>query len=107
MDVKYFYLNNRIDLEEYIMIHTSIIPEKFMTSYNLKGKVHNGYILARVTNGMYGLPQAVSMAHDALFQHLVLYLYHPTKSTPRLWTHESRSINFTLVVKKFGMEYDG
>ena len=27
MDFKYFYLNNRMDIAEYIMIHISMIPQ--------------------------------------------------------------------------------
>ena len=52
-----------------------------MTSYNLKDKVHNGYILARATKGMYEIPQAGRITHDYLFQYLSPYGYHPTKTT--------------------------
>ena len=57
MDVKYFYLNNHIDRDEYTMIHISMIPQEFVEKYNLTEKEHNGYIYARVKKGMYGLPQ--------------------------------------------------
>ena len=40
MDVKYFYLNNMIDREEYIMMHISMIPQEFVEKYNLKEKSH-------------------------------------------------------------------
>ena len=46
-----------MDREEYIMIQIAIIPQEFVDKYNLQEKSHNGYIYARVTKGMYGLPQ--------------------------------------------------
>ena len=46
MDIKDFYLNNFINRAEYIMIKISIIPQEFMTAYNLKVKMNNGYIFA-------------------------------------------------------------
>ena len=57
MDEKYFYLNKHMDRAEYIMIHTSMIPEEFMTAYNLKDKVNIRYIFEKVTKGMYSIPQ--------------------------------------------------
>ena len=44
---------------------------------DIQEKSHNGYIYARITNVMYGLPQAVMIAHDALVKYLDLYIYHP------------------------------
>ena len=58
MDVKYFYLNKHMDGAEYIMIQISMIPQEFVDKYNLKGKLHNGYIFVRVNKGTYGLRQA-------------------------------------------------
>ena len=92
-----------MDRAEHIMIHASMIPEEFMTAYNLKDKVHNGYIFARVTNSMYELPQAGSIAHDSLVHHMAPYGHHPTKTTPGLW----RPINFTQEVENFETKYAG
>ena len=39
---------------------------------NLKYKVHDGYIFARLTKGVYRLLQAGLIAHDDLLQHLNL-----------------------------------
>ena len=55
MDVKDFYLNNQIVRSEYILIQPSVIPQAFLDKYKLKYKVHNGYIFARVTKGVYGI----------------------------------------------------
>ena len=78
-----------------------------MIHYKPKEKVHNGYIFSIVTKFMYGLPQEVRISHDVLVQQLAPYVYHPTKTTPGIWTHNSRPINFTLVVDDLGMNYSG
>ena len=36
VDLKDFYLNNQMDIVEYIMIHISMIPQQFVEKYNLK-----------------------------------------------------------------------
>ena len=89
MNVKYFYLNNMINGEEYIMIQIAMIPQEFVDKSNLQEKLHNGYIYARVTKGMYGIPQAGRIAHDSLLKHLYTYGYHPSRKPPGLWTHNS------------------
>ena len=58
MDVKYFYLNNQMDISYYIMIQISIIPQGFIYKYNIKEKVHNEYIFAQASKGMYGFLQS-------------------------------------------------
>ena len=92
MDVKYFYLNNQMDRDEYSMINLSMIPHEFVEKYNLAEKSHNGYIYARVTNGMYGFPQAGRIKHDALIKHLEPYVYHTSIKNLRLRKHNSRTI---------------
>ena len=73
MDVKYFYLNNYMDRSEYIMIQISMIPQKIVDKYNLKEKYHNGYIFARVTKEIHGLPQAGRIPNDTIVKHLENY----------------------------------
>ena len=55
--------------------------------YNLQEESHNGYIYARVTTEMYGLPQAGRISHNALVKYLELYGYNPSSKNPGLWTH--------------------
>ena len=105
MDVKDFYITNTMYRAEYIRIHTSMIPKEVMNAYNLCYKVHNKSIFARVTKGMYKLPQTGRVAHDALLQHLAPYGYHPEETTPGLWKNGSQPITFTLVVDYFGVKY--
>ena len=89
MDVKYLDLNNHMDRDKYIMIQLSMIPQEFVKIYNITEKAHNGYIYARVTKEMYGLPQAGKIAHDALLKHREPYGYHPSSNPPGLWKHNS------------------
>ena len=49
MDVKYFYLKNKMDRAKFIIIQISMIPQEFMDKYILKEKAHNEYISAWVT----------------------------------------------------------
>ena len=107
MDVKDFYLNNHMDRDKYIMIHISMIPQEFVEKYNLSENTRNGYIYARVTKVMYGLPQAGRISYESLFKHLETYGYHPSSKTPGLWKHNSQPINFTLVVDDFDVKYSG
>ena len=56
---------------------------------------------------MYGLPQAGLLAQELLERRLEKYGYKQSKYTPGFWTHETRSICFTLVVDDFGVKYVG
>ena len=89
IEMKYFYLNNMMDRAEYIMIQIAMIPQEFVDKYSLQEKLHNGYIYARVTKGMYGLPKAGWIAHDALVKQLETYGYHPSRKITGLWTHKN------------------
>ena len=40
------------------MIQISIIPQGFIYKYNIKEKVHNEYIFAQASKGMYGFLQS-------------------------------------------------
>ena len=82
-----------------------MISQEFVDKYNLKDKVHNGYTFARVTKGIYILPQTGQIAYDALVQHLEPYGYHTSNKSPLIWAHDSHPINITLVVGYFGVNY--
>ena len=43
-----------------------MIPQEFIDKYNIKEKVHNGYIFILVTKGIYRLPKSVVIANDSL-----------------------------------------
>ena len=54
---------------------------------------------------MYGTPKAGRIAHDDIVKHLEPYGYRPSSKTLELWTHESPTINFNLLVNDFGVKY--
>ena len=56
---------------------------------------------------MYGLPQAGIIAQLLLEERLATHGYHQSKTTPGLWTHDTRPISFSLVVDDFGVKYVG
>jgi hypothetical protein len=106
MDLKDFYLNNVMERFEYSRIEYHKIPMEIKIQYNLDEYVtDDGYVYFEVGKGMYGLPQAGIIAYKALKAHLAPHGYHPCKHTPGLWKHESRNLQFCLVVDDFGVKY--
>ena len=59
------------------------------------------------TKGMYGLPQAGLIANELLEKQLNKHGYRQSKLVPGLWKHNTRPIQFTLVVDNFGVKYIG
>jgi hypothetical protein len=70
MDVTNFYLNTPLDRPEYVKIPVNLIPQEIVEEYKLKDKVHNGFVLAIVEKGMYGLPQSGILANKLLKEHM-------------------------------------
>jgi hypothetical protein len=56
---------------------------------------------------MYGLPQAEIIAQELLADRLQNHGYTQSKTTPGLWLHKLRPIQFSLVVDDFGVKYVG
>jgi hypothetical protein len=54
---------------------------------------------------MYGLPQVEIIAQELLQECLAKVGYHQSKFIPRIWTHKTRKICFTLVVDNFAIKY--
>ena len=69
--------------------------------------MHKGYIFVCLTKEMHGIPYAGIISYDDVIHHMLSYGYHPSNKTPGLCTHNSRPINFTLVVNGFGVNYSG
>ena len=86
--------------------HIATIPQDIIDEYNLLKIVNNqGYVYVKIFKGMYGLKQAVIIAHRALIHHLAPFGYHPARHTPGLCQHETRDTIFTLVVDDFSIKY--
>jgi hypothetical protein len=56
---------------------------------------------------MYGLPQAGLLANKLLKKRLNKHGYRQSKLVPGLWKHNTRPIQFTLVVDDLGIKYVG
>ena len=54
---------------------------------------------------MYRLPQAVKFSNYKLKLHLAKSGYKPAPITPGLWRHQTRPLQFSLVVDGFGIKY--
>ena len=107
INIKDFYLNNDLPEKEYIRIPVSIIPDDIYKQYNLHLFEHNGYVLAGVSKGMYGLPQAGRVASNVLIPRLKDDGYVPTGRTPGLFKHQTNSVYFSLIVDDFFVSYSG
>ena len=90
---------------EYVRIKLSDIPQEVIDEYNLLPRVHNGWVYYEVVRGCYGLPQAGKLANDLLRKRLDKAGYYEAATTPGLWRHKWRPIQFVLIVDDFGVEY--
>jgi hypothetical protein len=65
------------------------------------------WVYFEVIKGCYGLPQGDKLANDLLHKCLNSAGYHKATTTPGLWRHKWRPIQFCLLVDDFGIEYVG
>ena len=94
--------------KEYVKMKLSDCPESVISHYNLIEKATpDRFVYVAIKRGMYGLPQSGILAQTLLETRLIAHGYQQSKLTPGLWTHEWRSICFTLVVEDFGVKYVG
>jgi hypothetical protein len=107
IDIKNFYLDTPMPDPEYIRIKLSNIPDEFIAEYNLFGCDRDGWIFFEIRRGCYGLPQAGILANDLLHSRLVAKGFYEAASTPGLWHHKWRPLQFCLIVDNFGVEYVG
>ncbi len=106
MDIANFYLMTPLKRPEYVKIKLSDIPEEIIVKY----KLHNlenadGSVYIEANRGMYGLPQLGLIANELLEKQLNRHGYWQSKLVPGLWKHDTRPIQFTLVVDDFGVKY--
>jgi hypothetical protein len=106
MDIANFYLMTPLKRPEYVKIKMRDIPEEIIVEYKLRDLAtadENVYIEAN--RGMYGLPQSGLLANKLLEERLNKHGYLQSKLVPGLWKHDTRPIQFTLVVDDFGVKY--
>jgi len=108
MDISNFYLMTLLHHPKFIQIKLGNIPDEVINEYKLREKdTKNGSIYIRAKQGMYGLPQAGLLANKLLGKRLNKHGYQQSKLVPGLWKHDTRPIQFTLVVDDFGVKYVG
>jgi hypothetical protein len=108
MDISNFYLMTPMHCAKFIQIKLSDTPDEVIKEYKLREKAtKNSSIYIRAKRGMYGLPQAGLLANELLKKHLNKHGYQQSKLVPGFWKHDTRPIQFTLVVDDFSMKYIG
>ena len=96
-----------MDRYESMRIKADLVPQKFKQQYKLHDKMHKGFVYMEIRQGCYGLPQAGVLANNLLKKWFAVDGYYEVPHTPSLWKHDSRPIQFTLVVDDFGVKYSG
>jgi hypothetical protein len=81
------------------------IPNEVIKEYKHREKAtKNGSIYIKAKQGMYGLPQSGLLANELLKKRLNKHGYRQSKLAPSLWKHDTRPIQFTLVMDDFGVK---
>ena len=96
-----------MDQSEFVKIKIKDIPQDFALKYNLIPFVHNGWVYFEIIRGCYGLPQSWRLANDLSRKSLNKAGYFKVVTTPDLWKHTWRPIQFCLIFDDFGIEYVG
>ena len=105
-DISNMYLGSDLPEAEYVRFRLSLIPEAFIKAYSLdKLATANGFVYARVKKAWYGLKQARKIAHDDLVKRLSEAGYKKAALVEGYFRHETRDIDFTLVVDDFLIKY--
>ena len=65
----------------------------------------HGWFYFEIVRGFYELQQSGKLANDLLRTRLEDLQYYETATTPGLWRHKWRSIQFVVIVDDFGLEY--
>ena len=105
-DISNMYLGSDLPEAEYVRFRLNLIPKEFAAAYNLSElATPDGYVYARVNKAWYGLKQAGKIAHDDLVERLAEAGYQKTGLVEGYFKHETRNIDFTLVVDDFLIKY--
>ena len=79
-----FYINNPVNIYEYMKLPLEMIPEGIIQQYNLRNLAHKGFVYMEIQKGTYGIPQAGKIANDKLKLHLAKFVYDPAPISPGL-----------------------
>ena len=97
-DIEFFYLSIPLGRPEYVKIQLTKIPQEFISEYNVNSSIHKGWVYFEIRRGCYGLPQSRTLANKQPRMILEKGGYYESRTTPSLWRHTWRPIQFCLVV---------
>ena len=83
----------------------SKIPQEFIDEYDLAIFSHKGWVYFEIRRGCYRLTQSVILENKQLRTRLEKEGYCEACTTPGLWRHKWRPVQFCLIVDYFGVEY--
>ena len=81
---KNFYLKTPLPQTRYTKMKIDILPNEIIKKYNLHDISHNEYVYLKIKMGMYGLPEAGTMANKLLKKRLSTHGYYECQFTPGL-----------------------
>ena len=96
-----------MERSEYVRIKFSDIPQELIEEYDLSEASQNGWIYFEILRGCYDLPQSGRLETYLLRTRLEKAGYYEAVTTPGLWCHKWRPIQFVLLVDNFGIKYVG
>jgi hypothetical protein len=106
INISNFYIQNYLKDYQYMRFHISMIPQEIIDEYNLHDIMEaDGWCYVEIRKAMYGLKESGFIANQELKVILAKQGCIPSKFTPGLFTHKTRSIAFSLVVDDFGVKY--
>ena len=73
-----------------MLVPFDIFPADIVEAYDLKRKVRNNKVLAKILMALYGLPQAGIIAYKELVKLLATGGYISVRYTPGLFKHDTR-----------------
>ena len=105
LDLKNFFLKTKLEKKAYFRTHISKVPKKTVEMYNLSSLADSrGFLLAEVSGGMYGHPQAGKFAYEGLRAHLAQNGFHSKDETPCIFANADYSIVFAVIVDDFAVK---
>ena len=96
-----------MDWSEFVKIRIKDIPQELFLGCNLLPFVQNCWVYFEIIHGWYGLSQSGRLSNDLVRKRLNKAGHSKSVTTPGLWKHTWRLIQFCLIVDNFGIEHVG
>ena len=104
-----YLIDNPLERPEYLRISLADMSPWAISHFRVRDYMSVGAtsVLAEVTNGLYGLPQAGRLAQAKLRRHLTDEGYIESAITPCHWSHPTDAIEFDIITDDFGISTAG